>query len=86
MKWNMSMAFHLQTDRETKRMNHGMEQDLLVFVNHLQDDWMKWLTLAEFAANNGASETIICLYSFSAQCDNPQTMFLEWLEESQDQH
>jgi hypothetical protein len=31
----------------------SMEQYLWVFVNHPQDDWVQWLPLAEFAANNG---------------------------------
>ena len=34
-----------------------MEQYLRAYVNYLQDDWAKWLHLAEFAANNQASET-----------------------------
>jgi hypothetical protein len=34
-----------------------MEQYLRAHVNYLQDDWSEWLSLAEFAANNQASET-----------------------------
>jgi hypothetical protein len=34
-----------------------MEQYLRCYVNYLQDDWADWLPLAEFAANNQASET-----------------------------
>ena len=34
-----------------------MEQYVRAHVNYLQDDWAKWLNLAEFAANNQASET-----------------------------
>src|SRR5437762_338295 len=34
-----------------------MEQFLRISVNYLQDDWEKWLPLAEFAANNQDSET-----------------------------
>ena len=34
-----------------------MEQYLLAHVNYLQDDWAKWLHLAEFAANNHAQYT-----------------------------
>ena len=33
------------------------EQCLRAHVNYLQDDWPTWLPLAEFAANNQASET-----------------------------
>jgi transposase InsO family protein len=52
----MSTAFHPQTDGQTEQMNAGMEQCLRVFVNHQQDDWVQWLPLAEFAANNRVSE------------------------------
>jgi hypothetical protein len=51
------MAFHPQTDGQTERMNAMMEQYLWAHVNYLQDDWAEWLLLAEFAANNQASET-----------------------------
>jgi len=53
----MWTAFHPQTDGQTERINASMEQYLRVFVNHQQDDWVKWLPLAEVAANNGISET-----------------------------
>jgi hypothetical protein len=33
-----------------------MEQYLQAHVNYLQDNWIDWLLLAEFAANNQASE------------------------------
>jgi hypothetical protein len=39
-------------------MNAIMEQYLQAYVNYLQDDWLEWLPLVEFAANNQASETI----------------------------
>jgi hypothetical protein len=34
-----------------------MEQYLWAHVNYSHDDWLEWLPLAEFAANNQASET-----------------------------
>jgi hypothetical protein len=60
MDRRMSTAFHAQTDGQTERMNAGMEQYLHVFVNHQQDDWVQWIPLAEFAANNGVSESTKC--------------------------
>jgi hypothetical protein len=48
-------------------MNAGMEQYLRVFVNHQQDNWVQWLPLAEFAANNGMSESIKCTPFFAVQ-------------------
>lgn len=56
-KLNFSTAFHPQTDGQTEKANSVMEQYLRAFVNYLQDDWDEWLPLAEFAANNQASET-----------------------------
>src|ERR1700687_3040631 len=37
-----------------------MEQYLRAFVNYQQNDWVKWLPIAEFAANNHVSETTSC--------------------------
>jgi hypothetical protein len=61
-----------------------MEQYLWIIVNHLQNYWMWWLPQVEFVVNNGASETTICLCSFSAESVNLPMMFLEWPEECQD--
>jgi hypothetical protein len=44
-----------------------MEQYLCVFANHQQDDWVQWLPLAEFAANNGVSELTKCTLFFAVQ-------------------
>jgi hypothetical protein len=34
-----------------------MEQFLRSYVSYLQDDWVEWLPMAEFTANNSVSET-----------------------------
>jgi len=52
IKTKLSMAFHLQTDGQTERMNQELEQYLRFFVEHRQKDWPEWLAAAEFAANN----------------------------------
>ena len=52
-----SSAFHPQTDGQTERVNAGVEQYLRQFMNFHQDDWVDWLPLAEFSANNVVSET-----------------------------
>jgi hypothetical protein len=38
-------------------VNSGVEQYLRAFMNFHQNDWVQWLPLAEFAANNVISET-----------------------------
>ena len=53
----LSTAFHPETDGQTERMNAVMEQYLRAYVNYLQDDWIRYLALAEFATNNQVSET-----------------------------
>jgi hypothetical protein len=58
--WRMSTTFHPQTDGKTEWMNTVMEQYLWVFGNHQQDDWVQGLPLAEYAANNGVSESTKC--------------------------
>ena len=52
-----SSSFHPETDGQTERVNAAVEQYLRAFMNFNQDDWVKWLPLAEFATNNVISET-----------------------------
>jgi hypothetical protein len=53
----LSTAFHPQTDGQTEIFNASMEQYLRAYVSYQQDDWVSLLPMAEFAANNSASET-----------------------------
>ena len=48
----LSMAYHLETDRQMERMNQELEQYLRMYVNHKQNNWSEWLATAEFAFNN----------------------------------
>src|SRR3984893_12803365 len=52
VKVNPSTAFHPQTDRQTERVNQEIEVYLWAYVDHLQDDWAEWLSMAEFTLNN----------------------------------
>ena len=49
---NLSMSFHLETDRQSEIANQEMEKHLRTFVNYQQDDWVDKLPMAEFAVNN----------------------------------
>jgi hypothetical protein len=71
------MAFHHQTDRQTERMNASMEQYLRIFMSHQQDDWVKWLPLADFAANNGTLDTTKCSVFFAVTGVDPRMTFEE---------
>jgi len=71
----MSTTFHPHTGGQTEQMNAGMEQYLWVFVNHQQDDWVQWLPLAEFATNNGMSESTKCTPFCAVQGVDPRMSF-----------
>jgi len=71
----LSTAFYVQTDGQTEQMNASMEQYLWVFGNHQQDDWVQWFSLAEFAANNGVSESSKCITCFAVQGTDPRISF-----------
>lgn len=48
----MSTEYHPETNGQTERTNAIMEHYLRAFVNYHQDDWVQWLSDAEFAGNN----------------------------------
>jgi hypothetical protein len=48
----MLTAFHPQTDGQTERQNQTLEYYLHAYINHYQDDWMRWLPYAQFVYNN----------------------------------
>jgi hypothetical protein len=81
----MSTAFHPQKHGQRERMNAGMEQYLRVFVNHQQDDWVQWLPLAEFTANNGVSESTKCTPFFAVQGVDPRMSFAGEPNQERDQ-
>ncbi|QRW07646.1 Retrotransposable element Tf2 protein [Ceratobasidium sp. AG-Ba] len=47
-----STAFHPETDGITERTNQWLEGFLRSFCNYRQDDWVRWLPIAEFCHNN----------------------------------
>lgn len=53
----LSTSYHPETDGQTERLNAVMEQYLRMYVSHQQDDWLKWLPVAEFCGNNSTSDT-----------------------------
>ena len=48
-------AYHPETDDQTERMNAVMKHYLQAFCNYMQNDWAKWVSGAEFSANNAPS-------------------------------
>src|SRR5260221_75984 len=54
---NTSTAYHPQTDGQSERTNQTLEVFLRIYCNHCQDDWAKYLPLAQFAINSRPSMT-----------------------------
>lgn len=52
IKATLSTAFHPETDGQTERANQDVERQLRTYCSYLQDDWVRWLPIAEFADNN----------------------------------
>ena len=57
IKRKLSTAYHPQTDGQTERGNQDPENYLRRYVSWKQDDWARWLSVAEFAANAAPSAT-----------------------------
>ena len=49
--WNISTAFHPQTDRLTEWKNQWVEQYLQLYTSARQDNWDAWLPIATFVHN-----------------------------------
>ena len=56
IKWNMSTAFHPQTDGLTERKNQWIEQYLRLVTGN-SEDWSNLLPLAMLVHNNSANST-----------------------------
>jgi len=80
----LSTEFHAQTDGQTERINSSMEQYLRIYTSHQQGDWVKWLPLAEFAANNTTSEATKCSAFFAVSGIDPRMTFEEAADEPRD--
>ena len=48
----LSTAYHPEIDGQMEGTNQKLEQYLRMYVNHRQNNWAKWLAMAEFAFNN----------------------------------
>jgi len=70
------MAFHLQIDGQTERINHDLEQYLQFFIDYRQKDWPEWLLLAEFAINNKVHSATKVL-PFMAKYDRELRMWVD---------
>jgi len=51
-KRQLSMAYHPQTDGQMERINQEIRTFLQHYMNYQQDNWMDWLSIAEFQYND----------------------------------
>ena len=58
--WNISTAFHPQTDGLTERKNQWVEQYIRLYTSAQQDDWEAWLPIATFVHNRWPNATTKC--------------------------
>ncbi|CCO31913.1 Retrotransposable element Tf2 155 kDa protein type 2 [Rhizoctonia solani AG-1 IB] len=49
---HFSSAYHPQSDGQTERLNPTLEHFLCTYTSINQNDWVKWLPMAQFACNN----------------------------------
>jgi transposase InsO family protein len=71
----LSTTSHPQRDGKTERTNAMMEQYLPAYVNYQQDDWVEFLPMEEFAANNHILETTGISPLFTNYGLNPKSHF-----------
>ena len=55
---NLSTAYHLEIDGQTKQMNQTLEDMLRMYVIDQQKRWEEFLPLVEFTYNNSYQSTI----------------------------
>ena len=49
---NTSTTYHPQTDGQSEHTNQTLEVFLCIYCNHQQDNWARYLPLAQFAINS----------------------------------
>ena len=67
-----SIAFHPQTDEQTKQWNQILKLYLQSYINYQQDDWVNWLPIAEFAYNNSKHSSTGVTFFFAAYSRDPR--------------
>ena len=78
IKQRLSNSFHPQIDSQTEPENGTMEAYLWAFVNFEQNNWARFLPMAEFAYNN-AKNASTCHTSFKLNCS-----YYPWMSYEED--
>ena len=74
----MSSAYHPETDGQSEITNKAVEQYLRAFVNYMQDDWVDWCPMAEFALNDHPSETTQVSPFYAETGRNPRSTAVDF--------
>jgi hypothetical protein len=56
-------TFHSETDDQSEIINQNIKRYLRNYCNYQQNDWLKWLSMTEFASN-AATSTFTELFVF----------------------
>ena len=75
-----STACHFKTDDQTENVNVIMKQYLQIYCSYLQDDWEKWLSLAEFIMNNMMNELMNVILFYTTYKQNSWIEFESQIE------
>ena len=75
IKAKLSIAFHPETDGQSKNANQEAEQHLRSYVNHFQDNWVRLLPMGKFSANANVSATTKVPLFLATRGYNPRMSF-----------
>ncbi|KAK0637673.1 Transposon Tf2-12 polyprotein [Lasiodiplodia hormozganensis] len=73
----LSTAYHPETDGQSENSNQSMETYLRQFTNYHQDDWVSWLSSAEYSANANTSAASTVSPFFAVYGYEPRLSF-DW--------
>ena len=71
----LSTTHHPETDGQTENTNSIMEQYLQMYCLYLQDNWERWLSLAEFSVNNMKNKSISVMLFYATYKQDSQLEF-----------
>ena len=71
-----SFAYYLKTNNQTKNANKIMKNYLQTYISHVQNDWVDYLPIAEFAANNYVNASTGITLFFADNGFHPQMLGL----------
>ena len=54
----ISISHHSETDSQTECFNQKIKTEFCFYMNHLQNNWVCWLSVIEFADNNAVNKFI----------------------------